>query len=169
MRFGRQPWIWVPRRTVRASCLLTRPGPSGDPRHEAPGEECRCGYYASSQVDKLRQLFMHQRSPFIGRRALSLCVGEVACWGKVVRHERGLRSRFAYPSRLFLRGANNGSEMIGTELASEYGVPITIVPPDLATTWGTSEWAHVVEEGLMKEIPVPVTSTASTDREANSL
>ena len=110
---------------------------------------------------------MHQKSPFVGKRALSLCVGEIACWGKVVRHERGLRSRFAYPSRLFLRGGNdNGGEMIGTELASEYGVAVTIVPLDLATTWGTSEWDHIVEEGLVKEIRAPVTS-ASADHRAN--
>ena len=153
MGFGRHPWIWLPRRAVSASCLLTATARSGVPRHEASEEDCKCGYYASSQVDKLRQLFMHQKSPFVGKRALSLCVGEVACWGKVVRHERGLRSRFAYPSRLFLRGGNdNGSEMIGTELASEYGVPVTIVPSDLATAWGTSEWSSVVEEGLVKEI-----------------
>ena len=138
---------------MSANCLLTPSGAFDDPLHEIPEEKCKCGYYASSEVGKVRQVFMHQESPFIGKRALSLCVGEVSVWGKVVRHERGLRSRFAYPSRLYLSGGQDGyAEMIGTELASEYGVPVSIVPTDLAPTWGTSEWDGVVEEGLVQEL-----------------
>ena len=122
--------------------------------HEVPDENCHCGYYASSEVGKLRRVFMNQASPFIGRRQLTLCVGEVALWGKVVRHELGMRATYAYPLRLYLMSdRHGGAEMVATELASDYGISISLVPRALAETWGTSEWTSLVEDGGVREIP----------------
>jgi hypothetical protein len=55
--------------------------------HQAPHQKCSCGIYAI-------------KLPPSRRVALGMVSGEVYLWGKVVEHERGWRSQFAYPKTI---------------------------------------------------------------------
>lgn len=154
--FGMAPWPWIPRRAVRAKCLTVSMGMGAKTCNESevPRQLCTCGYYMSHQINRLRIAFAAQRSRFVGKGGLGFCVGEVAAWGRVVRHERGMRSAFAYPRSLVLAGSDHGLEGdLGSGLAAEYGVPVTVVPRDLANTWGTSEWDSLRDMGALSQFP----------------
>jgi hypothetical protein len=63
-------------------------------RHEAPDVGCRCGVYASDSL-----AVVHRERPAWPPAPV---IGRVALWGRTIEHERGWRSRFAYPERLRL-------------------------------------------------------------------
>lgn len=91
---------WQDGRNV-ATCLAETAGAGRlryDPveipsEHEAPGEDCRCGFYAYGYVDHL--LRQHPSS----RRIL----GVVALSGVVIAGTRGLRAQFARIEALWLQ------------------------------------------------------------------
>ena len=74
---------WPPGEPASASCVFPR-------RHRAPDRGCTCGLYAVSDGAQLRRA----RSPAV--------IGTVAMWGRVIEHEFGFRSEWAYPQRLQL-------------------------------------------------------------------
>ena len=88
--------VWPARRRYEARCAadgrLARP--LADVRHESPSLGCTCGIYASASLRDLAT-----STPSLP--ALSV-VGTVSMWGRTIEHERGWRSRFAYPARLAL-------------------------------------------------------------------
>jgi hypothetical protein len=88
--------VWPARRRFEARCAvdgrLSRP--LADVRHETPSFGCTCGIYASASLRDLAT-----STPSLP--ALSV-VGTVSMWGRTIEHERGWRSRFAYPARLAL-------------------------------------------------------------------
>jgi hypothetical protein len=73
---------WEPGEPVHAVCRRRF--------HRAPRPSCRCGLYASREVELLR------RAPD------GTVLGSVALWGRVVEHQMGFRGEFAYPQRLGL-------------------------------------------------------------------
>lgn len=89
---------------------------------------------------------------------MPLCVGEVNSWGKVIRHERGLRSERAYPKRLFLLESERAGvdQDLAGALCEAYGVPAQLVPWELRGAWGTTEWDEVAEAyGVPTQLPGP--------------
>jgi hypothetical protein len=88
---GADPW---PRgRPLEARCTVPRLV-SGRRRHAAPDPRCRCGIYAADSPG------------IVGRERPAWppapVLGQVALWGRTIEHERGWRSRYAYPARLRL-------------------------------------------------------------------
>jgi len=80
--------VWPPMEPMRAVC----------PEHdeaEVPAGDCMCGLYAASSLRTL------VRAGVLQHRTVGV-VGSVAMWGRVVQHERGVRSSLAYPARVRL-------------------------------------------------------------------
>jgi hypothetical protein len=76
---------WPTRRATRAVCAVEAS------YHAAPAVDCRCGYYAYAERDRLA-----------GASRRAAVIGSVAMWGSVVGHDFGFRGEFAYPQRLRL-------------------------------------------------------------------
>jgi hypothetical protein len=74
---------WRPREIAEAVCKSAR-------FHHAPEPGCTCGLHATNGYELLRKT----RCPAV--------LGRVALWGRVIEHELGYRSQFAYPQRLTL-------------------------------------------------------------------
>ena len=88
--------VWPARRRTRLVAPRTAGWYARSPtvRHESPSLGCTCGIYASASLHDLAT-----STPSLP--ALSV-VGTVSMWGRTIEHERGWRSRFAYPARLAL-------------------------------------------------------------------
>jgi hypothetical protein len=82
-----RPDGWPPKEPMDAKCANHR-GTS------VPSEGCTCGLYAAATPEDLG------RSRILNPG--TCVVGAIAMWGTVVEHDRGARSRFAYPARLRL-------------------------------------------------------------------
>lgn len=80
--------IWPALEPMRATCPQHPPG-------EVPGSDCMCGLYAASSLRSLVRAGVLQH-PTVG------AVGAIAMWGRVVEHDRGVRSSLAYPARIRL-------------------------------------------------------------------
>jgi hypothetical protein len=79
--------LWEPNEATPALCFVQdHPG--------APRGACTCGYHAARSVEDLARAGVFRRGVGV--------LGAVAMWGKVVEHDRGARSEFAYPARLRL-------------------------------------------------------------------
>lgn len=83
---------WPVRRPLEARCTVPRVLTGSHVRHQAPDPECRCGIYAGSSTAVITRERWAWPPPTV--------VGRVALWGRTIAHERGWRSRFAYPDRL---------------------------------------------------------------------
>jgi hypothetical protein len=112
--------IWTPRKRNVAFCRafhLRVPGRS-EPHKVVPFESCTCGFHAYNEagiakVGVFHGLLFEFQAPIFG---------EVALWGKVIRHARGYRAEFAYPIRLWVLGPVGEASI--EEVASAYGVPV---------------------------------------------
>jgi hypothetical protein len=62
--------------------------------HEAPSEQCSCGYYAADSIKSLAASQVFSNGAGV--------IGAIAMWGSVIQHAKGARSQFAYPARLRL-------------------------------------------------------------------
>jgi hypothetical protein len=82
-----RPDGWPPKEPMDAKCANHR-GTS------VPNQGCTCGLYAAATPEDLARSRMLNPDTCV--------VGAIAMWGTVVEHERGARSRFAYPARLRL-------------------------------------------------------------------
>lgn len=90
----------------------------------SPTERCKCGVYACSDPAAV-----HVEPS----RKVSLLVGRVALWGKVIRHERGSRAQYGYPVSIGL--GESGSLICSSGwntveyLADSYGCALEEAPP----------------------------------------
>ena len=126
---------WVPRRALQAECFDAR-------KHDAPPVfDCTCGIYATSRMREVRQLLLGQRYGNNPSRC-PIVIGRVAQWGRVVLHEDGARSEYAYPVELFVPAEWNGRslESEARELGDLYGVRVEVLTAKLMSAFGTSEW-----------------------------
>lgn len=138
--------VWEPGRAHAARCGAMVPGSPFDPPaprrvpadHDAPGDGCECGVHAwSAEGAALLDA--------AGARGLRAVTGEVALWGDVVRHRRGLCGALAYPTRLrvhaattdglcFLASWETGqlrtapADELAALLEEVYGVPVAVDP-----------------------------------------
>jgi hypothetical protein len=78
---------WPPDEPMLARCAVHR-------GKTIPDVACMCGLYAASTPENLAATRMFSPA--------SCVVGAIAMWGTLVEHERGARSRLAYPARLRL-------------------------------------------------------------------
>ncbi len=90
----------------------------------SPTERCKCGVYAVSDPADV------DVEP---SRKVSLLVGRVALWGKVIRHERGYRAQYGYPVSIGLGESgslicSSGWNMV-QYLANSYGCEMDNAPP----------------------------------------
>jgi len=97
------PWLspagsgadrWPRRRPIEARCTV--PGVLKPRRktHTVPDPDCRCGVHASASLEVFARTWPAWPPPPV--------VGTASLWGRTIEHERGWRSRFAYPTRLRL-------------------------------------------------------------------
>lgn len=125
-----EPW---PVRGLTARCRLARyrDQPTSCGMGDAPSWGCQCGihaYYSLSQVPEA----------FYGLR------GTIACWGRIVEHDRGFRAEHARVVALEDGNRPGGyTDIAGVtyshrEVAARYDVPL--LPPDelvqYAEWWG---------------------------------
>ena len=108
--------IWPVREPMRARCPQHPPG-------EVPGSDCMCGLYAASSLRSLERAGVMQH-PTVG------ALGAISMWGRVVEHERGVRSSLAYPARVRLVCGPCLSERRGpvdpVEVVSREGQPVPL-------------------------------------------
>ena len=111
--------VYEPRKRHEAHCGYD---------HMAPALDCTCGIYSFTSLDELC------RQGYQGQEIL----GEVYLWGRIIEHERGYRSQYAYPKKLYLGSTvhhSGGARSIeAAALASYlgflYGVPMEECPID---------------------------------------
>ncbi len=108
--------IWPVREPMRATCPQHPPG-------EVPGSDCMCGLYAASSLRSL------VRAGVLQHRSVG-ALGAISMWGRVVEHERGVRSSLAYPARVRLVCGPCLSERRGpvdpVEVVSREGRPVPL-------------------------------------------
>lgn len=104
--------VWPPGERMTAACLKRR---AVEP-HEAPGRQCVCGIYSSTDVAKIRHYLTYFGKPTLTGAAFGL----VKSWGRIVECELGYRAQYAYPAHIWLPC---DSHRYAEELA-EYGVPV---------------------------------------------
>ena len=80
--------IWPVREPMRATC-------PEHPADKVPGSDCMCGLYAASSPRSL------VRAGVLQHRTVG-ALGTISMWGRVVEHDRGMRSSLAYPARVRL-------------------------------------------------------------------
>jgi len=106
--------IWPARRRCEARCLL-----AVDAQHIVPQPGCRCGLHA------YRTRELAERALAAEMRPTPTVLGRVSLWGRVVAHQRGWRSQFAYPYELFVLG--NDAEL-APALRATYAVDAVLLP-----------------------------------------
>lgn len=105
---------WPPRGAPRARCFSeVNLGCDGT---LMPNEVCRCGYRATRTLPQL----VGWLAEFQERVEV---VGEVSMWGRTIIGERGFRSEFMYPRRLWVLGPRYEIGTVVRELDG-YGVPV---------------------------------------------
>jgi len=131
---------WPVGRKLSATCFHPCMPSMQFERHQSPLESCRCGIYATKDVDQLQK--------FCG---IGFGIsGEVYLWGTVVEHQFGWRAQYAYPKSLVLSpetflfqpdGAPSGVKRIQSCLSdlTRYGVDIFWAKPGKKRTlvWST--------------------------------
>jgi len=98
--------------------------------HHAPQAGCECGYYTVTNWDKAHKL----------SKSMVCIFGRAAIWGKVIKHQDGYRSEYAYPYELFLPNAPMTgfprSSILEQEIKAiqdHYGCVVTVGMPHAQT------------------------------------
>ena len=100
--------IWEPKKINIAQCNA---GGGIGGAHEAPFDNCRCGFWAFKTLPILEQaLKSYEGSVKV--------VGMVEMWGRVIECQNGWRAQYAYPKELWLLGRDHDY------LSWTYGVPV---------------------------------------------
>ena len=95
--------VW-PRGVITSTCHRCGTTPHG---------ACTCGIYAFTDASSALEAWRH---------APQLVFGELRCWGRIVRHETGVRAQHAQPVRLHLGAI--GSEVERMTLSARYGCDV---------------------------------------------
>lgn len=134
-----QQAAWLPGKPAVASCLHAARHPN------PPVKNCTCGIYSTQRMWDVRRVLLGQS--YHGRLdARPFCVGTVKQWGRVVVHEHGARSQFAYPRRLYVPETWNGRPLdpLAARLEEVYDVEVVLLTEELMSAWGTTEWDSVI-------------------------
>lgn len=114
-------YMWAPGDN-RARCLGGSPGTPG-PRHEAPEEACRCGFYArTSAQGLLEEEYPAFPSQSQGGAAI-LVGGAVLLWGPILRGDKVIRAAAARPLCLSEPPAVPLREWV-VGIARDYSLPL---------------------------------------------
>ncbi len=106
--------VWKPRQAMEAIC--------SEETHEVPEATCKCGVWAVTDPKNLREVRWVKTPPEdVPPLPGVLIVGQVAMWGRIVEHERGLRSSLAYPKYLYAFTEDIG---LAATLRDKYLVPV---------------------------------------------
>lgn len=111
-----QRGVWNPGVAFSAQC------DSALKHASLPGDFCTCGIYALSTLEAARAYFNHRQT----LEGVTLLVGSVTLWGRVVEHEQGFRSQYAYPKTLYLPADFDTS--LAERLRVSYGVNLEVLP-----------------------------------------
>lgn len=116
--------IWDPVAPTVASCwfedVAKKHGWENPHAHEVPGHGDRCGLHAYPSVAQLRA----------DQPELLCLFGEVALWGNVAIHERGIRAKYGrvtaihWPKELWATMPNLRMKDLALRAADTYNVPI---------------------------------------------
>ncbi len=132
--------FWTPYEAMRATCLTeAKSGGSTWDRADdtfthlrdgeivpAPVKGCTCGLWAYKTADA-QAVKNHQ-----------YVWGTVALWGRVIEHEIGWRSEFAYPMAL-----HAATEDIARKVTLTYGVPCEVTEPITKDDSLSGMWAGI--------------------------
>lgn len=122
------PWLWVPKETSTAQCLingaramlLLKYGAPDQVPHSAPLEGCTCGFYTARERWRLSGYPLD-------------VIGRVAMWGKVIEYDGGWRAEKAYPQAFFVTPEKREElrpvlERYGVPILSTYDLPAEALP-----------------------------------------
>lgn len=130
--------VWPQGGPLQAVCRNDAGGDASEqlPPHDAPQKDCTCGIYSTRTLYHLRRAGYGEPQLF----------GLVALWGRVIEHDDGYRSRYAYPLALLVN-LNDASRDWGEwrppdwrdatsalcrSLARQYRVPVGACAPNKA-------------------------------------
>ncbi len=99
-----EEFIWVPGAPTLAVCF------NHNDCEESPNEKCGCGIYAHKTQGQVESFVDTPREDY--------AIGSVYLWGKVIEHERGWRSQYAYPKEIWCLNPEHAKAL------SRYGVPM---------------------------------------------
>ena len=88
--------------------VVPPPAPTAAPEPEVPSATCSCGIYCADDR-RTAEAYMHGKDYILGR---------VALWGRVVRHDTGMRGEYAYPQVFYT------DDPVMKQKLLPYGVPI---------------------------------------------
>lgn len=131
------PSVWQPGRAARAVCRIHR-GLDGEPRHDAPDPECRCGIYAAGRQEHVEEIICRLASATGGALVRSVVYGRVRLWGHVIEHDRGWRGENAYPAEIIipewfsftpwpLRAERGEDRARAVNALARYRAPVTVL------------------------------------------
>lgn len=128
--------IWEPQEVHEAKCRVTARDVQAHHEDGVPEPKCKCGIYAAHDIEVVNKYY-HEGGYNAGTwKEIYRVRGCVAMWGKVIEGETGLRSQYAYPSRIEVPERIIGRESLLSVseivLALEkYGVPMEVTDEHL--------------------------------------
>jgi hypothetical protein len=111
-----QPVFWPPRTRLEARCNVERA--DGFAHGGGPDAYCECGLWAL----RCRDLAEHVLASYADS-GVSLALGRLALWGRIVEQERGWRGQYAYPLDLTVL---SGTGEMERDLREDYGIAVSL-------------------------------------------
>jgi hypothetical protein len=143
---------WKPMRPMRAHCVTALKGlPLPEQHNGTPSLHHGCGIYGVYSPEQTRTWaglmptnYMPVAKTMLLRRGPPV-LGKIKLWGRVLRHEKGFRAEYAYPSRFYLlkdvEGEPSADE--AEEYLEPYGVPIDLTT--INTLFGDDDTFEMVK------------------------
>jgi hypothetical protein len=113
-----QPVYWPVGAKLESTCELERGG-TATHAGGGPHASCECGVWAL----RTRALALDVLGAYASS-GVSVALGKVALWGRLIEHEKGWRGQYAYP--LDTRVLHASAEAV-RDLAEQYAVPVAIL------------------------------------------
>jgi len=121
---------WPIGEPLHAECLgLNLPGRGPGRKHDAPGDDCRCGVYGATY----RELRAFLRTSLVRPSSLPV-LGRVQLWGRLVGNEFGWRAEWAYPEQLLVSTLSGNAFAVAGALEA-YDVRVSVL--DARETFST--------------------------------
>jgi hypothetical protein len=110
---------WAGREPLVAECNV---GADKHPQHGiSPSENCTCGIYSSNTLETLFDYIEDLESA-------ATLFGRTRNWGKVIRHQTGIRSQYSYPESIYAVGVPDTDRADQLSIVEQrYGIPVTIL------------------------------------------